>query len=373
MNGKEVALSYGFWQIPKLIATSKRFTASEKLVLGQVLDLMWQNKQSKKWKTTCFPGNDYLAHFCCVSESTITRLKKKVERFRMFDFVTRYDDSDVWILKGIPARMVADYEAKLAAWDRKKRMSSAQIAAAIENGSRHFDRKPRQKGKGARQDDGKKRQKASLNRHREADRSEADVVVEPSARTTTPKGTNFEGAASPRGGKSKTPKFPRDLSSEQVGFCVRFKSAWEKHFEAKYTKRDWKAVKLIDSLDKAVKFLAPFFRDAVSDQYMADSDHSLTVFANNLGIINARFDGTHEGMEESLKRQAESAARRAKEREIEERALAALVEADPDNPKWYDRYFGNLWHKVAEYLSESTRERVLAEAKKRQVWAKAAS
>ena len=170
---------------------------------------------------------------------------------------------------------------------------------------------------------------------------------EPSAHTTTPENLVFaesplgrRKAAAPRAaravrGAAVSPsRFPSDLTPEQVKFCLKFKALWEENHQAKYGKRDWKAVELITDLSKASAYLPPFFRDAVCDDYMAGSDHSLTVFCNNIGIIAANFFGTREYHKEAAASAARAAAENSARIEAATKALAAAIERNPDDPKW---------------------------------------
>src|SRR5208337_803109 len=114
------------------------FTHAEKVVLSKVFDMMYKNKVSKEWKTTCFPSNPYLMHFCHVSEPTITRLKSKVKKLGLFKIVQRHNASDIWIFIGAPTSMVRDYYKLLDQWEKMKPKTAEEVA---EKWSHHFDRK----------------------------------------------------------------------------------------------------------------------------------------------------------------------------------------------------------------------------------------
>ena len=132
IDNKATAMSYGFWQLPTVIATSKHFTPTERLILAKVLDLMWMNKETKDYKNTCFPANGYLAYWCDTSEKTISRLKKKPLIRKMFAFAKRYDDSDIWILKSIPDELLSEYEWRVEEWDRIKPKTKQEIAEELD-------------------------------------------------------------------------------------------------------------------------------------------------------------------------------------------------------------------------------------------------
>ena len=132
VNHKAEALSHGFEQIPSVITTSSGLTASDKLILGKVLDMMWKDRKSGEYKNSCFPADEYLAYWCNVSERTIANCKKKPLVKKMFSFVRRWDNSDIWLFRGLPDEMVTEYERKVEEWEKRKPKSVVEIASDLE-------------------------------------------------------------------------------------------------------------------------------------------------------------------------------------------------------------------------------------------------
>jgi hypothetical protein len=133
VDHKAEALSYGFQQIPNVITTSSRFTASEKLILAKVFDLMWMNKESKEYKNSCFPTDEYLAFWCDVSERTVGNCKKNPLVQKMFRFIRRWDESDIWLFQGLPDELIKEYKQKVADWEARKPEGLEEIAKKLED------------------------------------------------------------------------------------------------------------------------------------------------------------------------------------------------------------------------------------------------
>ena len=112
-NPKAQWLDCGFCMMPQMIFASRKFTASEKMIIMKIFDMMWMNKENQKWKGTAFPSNDYLCRSVQVSERTIMKTKRKVELLGIFKIAKRQNSSDVWKLLSPSQEILDDYEEYL--------------------------------------------------------------------------------------------------------------------------------------------------------------------------------------------------------------------------------------------------------------------
>jgi hypothetical protein len=175
--------------------------------------------------------------------------------------------------------------------------------------------------------------------------------------------------------------FPHDLNEGQVWLCQRFKSSWETSRGAKYTKKDWSAVKVLFDPRDAAKFLKPFFENRVCDAYMADSDHSLTIFCHNFGKIKELYENTAECRSEQDQHSKKIIAEREEQHKRDASECAAEILKDHRSDRWYPWHHnrvnlgyrdGNgdpralLGTKTWDLLPEKIRDEMLAEWKRRQ-------
>lgn len=121
---KREYLSYGFRQLPEVIAVSKKFTHAEKLIISKVFDMMWKNKDDIEYAGSAFMSNDYIRRWCGVSKNTIIDCKRKCKALSLFDIVKRFNDSDMWFLKSIPDILVEEYEDFISEEKRIKEMKN---------------------------------------------------------------------------------------------------------------------------------------------------------------------------------------------------------------------------------------------------------
>ena len=112
-NSKGQWMDSGFCMMPQMIFASRKFTASEKMIIMKVFDMMWMNKENHKWKGQAFPSNDYLCKAVQVSERTIMKTKRKVKQLGIFKLTKRQNSSDVWTLLPPSQEILDDYEEYL--------------------------------------------------------------------------------------------------------------------------------------------------------------------------------------------------------------------------------------------------------------------
>ena len=112
-NSKTQWLDYGFCMLPQMIFASCKFTASEKMIIMKVFDMMWMNKENHRWKGHAFPSNNYLCKAAGVSERTLIKLKRKVEDMGIFKLVKRQNSSDIWKLLPPTPEIIEDYDRYL--------------------------------------------------------------------------------------------------------------------------------------------------------------------------------------------------------------------------------------------------------------------
>jgi hypothetical protein len=310
IDNKATAMSYGFWQLPTVIATSKHFTPTERLILAKVFDLMWRNKETKDYKNTCFPANGYLAYWCDTSEKTISRLKKNPLIRKMFAFQKRYDDSDIWILKDIPDELLAEYEWRVEEWDRIKPKTKQEIAEELDEkvARGEFGQNVQQKGQNV-QTNG---QKVLPNYTKGNRRTETEYIL-PGGRSEETLTANTE-ATLPllRSGVGKSVSSPPALthyiedeafSIEEKQFLHTFETEWRRWYGSKYIKHDHKRVHdLTESkIDwkEAVELIELFHKHSANQRWIKDSDHSLTVFVDNYGSIKQYGTGESKELQEA--------------------------------------------------------------------------
>jgi hypothetical protein len=132
---KQEYLSYGFLQLPRIIAVSRKFTHAEKLIIACVIDMMWQNKDTMQYIGSAWPSNEYLQLMCNVGKVTVINCKKKVKGIGLFDIIKRMNASDVWKLNRIPDVMIDEYEEFLDSMRErkdKKTISNEELAGIID-------------------------------------------------------------------------------------------------------------------------------------------------------------------------------------------------------------------------------------------------
>jgi len=107
MNNLEKVFQYDCLYVPEVIAGSRRYTHSEKIVLMAILNqFMVEDRITKK---TSRISNRYLAHICGLSLKTITRLKKKFQKEGLFTIIARHNADDLWNLNEIPPIYYDEY------------------------------------------------------------------------------------------------------------------------------------------------------------------------------------------------------------------------------------------------------------------------
>ena len=107
MNNLEKAFQYDCLYIPGVIASSRRYTHSEKIGLMAILNqFMVEDRITKK---TSRISNRYLAYLCGLSLKTISRLKKKVQKEGLFTIIARHNADDLWKLNEIPPIYYDEY------------------------------------------------------------------------------------------------------------------------------------------------------------------------------------------------------------------------------------------------------------------------
>jgi hypothetical protein len=347
MNNKEEMLSHGFQMLPQLIATSKKYTPFEKIVLAKVFDTMYMNKESREWKTTCFPSNPYLMHFCGVSEDTITRLKTKVQKARMFKIIRRHNNSDVWVFLGAPASMVKDYERLLAQWEKIKPKTAEEMAKkwsplVAESSPLSADSGSARSG---RESAGSVPKQTNRSRQRETDE-----------RSSTPPRSSHQinGNVS---NKRRT-RVPEDISTEQKQTINLFMTHFSYKFGIPYAKNDLYKIKPIDDpqeLTTINRLIPLFFQDAVGDKYTHDSDHAFSVFIGNVALLKATYHNTVEHLTETTASFEENDKKLTKLLRQRAESLGQEFTADPVSDRWYDAR-GNLTNEAQEAIGFSTVE-----------------
>lgn len=124
MGNKQNYLIYGFRQFPEVIAVSRAFSHSEKIIISKVFDMMWMNKDTKDYAGSAFMSNQYLMDWCDVSERTVLRCKNKVIDMGLFTIRKRFNKTDIWTLNEIPQFIVDEFEDFLEEQKRKKQMNN---------------------------------------------------------------------------------------------------------------------------------------------------------------------------------------------------------------------------------------------------------
>jgi hypothetical protein len=348
MNSKEEMLTHGFQMLPQLIATSKKFTHAEKVVLSKVFDMMYMHKESREWKTTCFPSNPYLMHFCHVSEPTITRTKAKVKKLGLFKIVQRYNSSDIWIFMGAPASMVKDYDKLLVQWEKMKPKTAEEVA---EKWSHHFDQKNQKNddpGSSKRSENSKKCTPKQTNRSRQRETDERSST----GFTTTRKPKDNENMS-----VKKKIKFPKDISIEQKQTLHLFITHFNRKFSTPYFKDDLYKIKPITSveeLENLNKLIPPFFQNKVGDDFMWNkTDHSFSIFVENIALMKTTYKLTLDYQSEQAADFARNDHQRAQEMRDRAAKLGQEFAADPFAGRWYDNG-GNFTAEALEGMMNTT-------------------